>query len=170
MCLYILGCNDACTCIHVAILSFRFVFTWPSLSICSLSHTHTHTHTHAAIVIEMENLGILDFKNKIQDGNVIDLSHTTITFCRLIMGFVSDTMKFYTPELLLNFVDCFCDIFKHMVNLYVDAFCRVENVPVGDFIVADAQFIIETLLPTVGSSINIQTCVQIPDFVRLHDR
>lgn len=117
----------------------------------------------------MENLGVQDFRNKI-DGSIIDLSQTTITFCQLVIGFVNDTMKFYIPEVLIGFVECFCDIFRHMVHLYVDAFGRDENVPVSDCIVADAQFIIETLLPTVGKSINIQTHVQIPDFVDLHDR
>lgn len=123
-----------------------------------------------AIIIEMDNLGIHDFKNKIQEGSVVDLSQTTVTFCRLIFGYVNDTMRIYVPELLLGFIDCFCDIFRYMVDLYVDAFNRDENVPVSDFIVADALFIIETLLPTVGNSINTQTGVQIPDFVDLHDR
>ena len=123
-----------------------------------------------AIMIEMENLGICDFKNKIQEGSVVDLSQTTVTFCRLIFGYVNDTMRIYVPELLLGFIDSFCDTFRYMVDLYVDAFNRDENVPVSDFIVADALFIIETLLPTVGNSINTQTGVQIPDFADLHDR
>jgi hypothetical protein len=123
----------------------------------------------AAIIIEMENLGVRDFKNKIRDGSIVDLSRTTVTFCRLVFGFVNDAMKFYIPEHLISFVECVCDIFRHMVHLYVDAFGRDENVPVSDFIVADAQFVIETLLPTVGKGINIKTCVQIPEFVDLHD-
>lgn len=118
----------------------------------------------------MENLGVLDFKNKIRDGSIIDLSRTTVKFCQLIIGFVNDAMKFYIPEYLISFVECVCDIFRHMVNLYVDAFRRDENVPVSEFIIADAQFVIETLLPTVGKGINIRTCVQIPEFVDLHDR
>lgn len=123
-----------------------------------------------AIMIEMENLGILDFKNKIQEGNVVDLSQTTVTFCRLIFGYINDTMRIYVPELLLGFIDCICDTFQYMVDLYVDALNRDENVPVSEFIMADAQFIIETLLPTVGNSINVQTGVEIPDFVDLHNR
>ena len=127
-------------------------------------------HLSTAIIIEMENLGVLDFKNKIRDGSIIDLSRTTVKFCQLIIGFVNDAMKFYIPEYLISFVECVCDIFRHMVNLYVDAFRRDENVPVSEFIIADAQFVIETLLPTVGKGINIRTCVQIPEFVDLHDR
>lgn len=118
----------------------------------------------------MENLGVPDFKNKIRDGSVIDLSQTTISFCQDIIGFVNDVMKFYVPEVLISFVECFCDIFQHMVNLYIEAFGRDENVPVSDCILADALFVIETLLPTVGNMINTQTAVQIPDFVDLHDR
>ena len=118
----------------------------------------------------MAELGVHDFNNKIRDGNVIDLSLTTITFCRLIINFVNDVMKFYIPELLISFVECFCDIFRHMVDLYVDAFNRDENIPVSDFIIADAHFVVETLLPVVGSGINRQTYVQISDFVELHER
>lgn len=127
-------------------------------------------HVFTAIIMAMENLNVYDFKNKLRDGNVIDLSQTTITFCRLIFNFVDDLKKFYVPELLISFVDCFCDIFRHIVHLYVDAFGRDENVPVSDCILADGQFVVETLLPTVGSSINEWTRVQIPDFIELHDR
>ncbi|CAI8038041.1 Exocyst complex component 8 [Geodia barretti] len=117
----------------------------------------------------MENLGVKDFKNKIRGGGVIDLSQTTITFCRLLINFVDDVRKLYIPELLISIFECFCDIFKHIVDLYVDAFGRDENVPVGDFITADAQFVVDTLLPTVGKIMNEWTCVQISDFVDLHN-
>jgi hypothetical protein len=124
----------------------------------------------AAIIMGMENLGVKDFKNKIRGGGVIDLSQTTITFCRLLINFVDDVRKLYIPELLISIFECFCDIFKHIVDLYVDAFGRDENVPVGDFITADAQFVVDTLLPTVGKIMNEWTCVQISDFVDLHNR
>jgi hypothetical protein len=122
----------------------------------------------AAIVMEMENIGVKDFKNKIR-GGVIDLSQTTIAFCRLVFNFVDDVQKLYIPELLISFFECFSDIFRHMVNLYSDAFSRDENVPASDCIVTDAQFVVETFLPTVGKSITEWTSVQISDFVDLHD-
>ena len=118
----------------------------------------------------MAEFGIHDFSNKVRNGNIIDLSQTTIKFCQLVISFVNDVMKIYDPDLLVSFVECFCDIFKHMVHLYVDAFDQDENVPASDFIIADAQFVIETLLPIVGSSIGKQTGVQIQDIVELHDR
>ena len=120
--------------------------------------------------MEMENLNVQDFNNKLRGGSVIDLSQTTINFCRLLFNFVDDVKKFYIPELLISFIECFCDFFRHIVDLYVDAFRRDENVPVSDFIIADAQFVVETLLPTVGRNINDWACVQIPDFIHLHDR
>ena len=124
----------------------------------------------AAIVIEMEKLGILDFKNRVKEGNVVDISQSTITFCQCILAYVDETMRFYNPDLLLYFTDCVCDIFNHMVDLYIDALKRDENIPANDFIIADAEFIVETLLPAVGKMINTQTRVQIPNFVDLHER
>ena len=118
----------------------------------------------------MENLGVKDFKNKIRGKSVIDLSQTTITFCQLLINFIDDVRKLYTPELLISIYECFCDIFKHIVDLYVDAFGRDENVPVGECITADAQFVVDTLLPTVGKIMNEWTSVQISDILDLHSR
>ena len=140
------------------------------MCICSYTFYGGSFFPVLAIMIEMENLGILDFKNKILDGNVVDLSQTTVTFCRRIIQYVSDTMKICVPEILLGFVDCVCDAFRHMVKFFVDAYHRDENIPVSDFILADAHFITDTLLPTVGSSINAEIGVEIPDFMELQER
>ena len=120
--------------------------------------------------MRMENLGVEDFQNKIHGGGVIDLSHTTITFCQLLFNFVDDVKRLYMPEFLISIFECFCDIFEHVVDLYVDAFVRDENIAVGEFIVADAQFVVETLLPSVGKSMNEWTNVQIPEFIDLQNR
>lgn len=119
--------------------------------------------------MKLENRGVKDFKNKIS-GGVIDLSQTTITFCELILGFIDDVKKLYLPEFLISIFECICDIFEHMVNLYKDAFSRDENVPESNCIIIDAQFVVETLLPTVGNSINEWSSVKLSDLIDLQDR
>ena len=123
-----------------------------------------------ALIMGMENLGIKDFKNKISGGGVIDFSQTTITFCQLLFNFIDDVKKLYIPEFLISIFECICDIFQHIMDLYMEAYGRDENVPVSDCIAADAQFVVETLLPTVDKSMNEWTCVKIPDLVDLHHR
>ena len=118
----------------------------------------------------MEKLGVKDFKNKIHGRGLIDLSQTTVTFCRLLFNFIDDVKKLYTPEFLISVFECICDIFQHVLDLYVDAYHRDENVPVGDFIIADAQFVVETLLPAVSNSMNEWTSVQISDFIEFQER
>lgn len=37
----------------------------------------------------MENLGVKDFRNKVYNGGIVDLSRTTWTFCKSILGFIT---------------------------------------------------------------------------------
>lgn len=125
-----------------------------------------YTH-HAAVILQMQSLGMTEFSNLVHEG-IVDLSHTTINFCLLAIDFMTDVFRIYTPQLLEDFIGCFCDIFCNMVDLYSDALARDENVPMVDCIKGDAQFVIETLLPTFISKMNQETGVDIPDLVDLH--
>ena len=120
--------------------------------------------------MEMDSLGVKDFRNLIHDGGFVDLSDTTIHFCKLVFGFVNDVMRFYTPELLVDFVDCFCDIFHNMIELYLDALKRDENMPMSECIINDANFVIYTLLLTVGTKIQQETGVNVPEVTELHSK
>ena len=132
-------------------------------------YTHIHIHTHIAIMIEMENLGIKDFRKRIHGGAIVDLSKTTITFCKSVFNFVSDALKLHAPDLLVIFIDAFCDIFNNMVVLYVDAIKRDENIPMMDSIVGDGEFVINTVLPTIGERINsLLGGMEMPELVELH--
>lgn len=116
----------------------------------------------------MENIGMKDFRNLIYEGGIVDLSSTTVNFCKMVFNFLSDVLRFYTAELLEDFVDCVCDIFTNMMELYTDALRRDENVSMSECIVKDAQFVIDTLLPTVVEKINEETGVAINELVELH--
>ncbi len=115
----------------------------------------------------MESIGIGDFKNLIHDGSLVDLSQTTIDFCKLVLAFTNDFFKIYTPDAFVVFIECFCDIFKKIIELFTDALSRDENVPMTDSIQKDALFVSETVLPAMCDRINKETGLVIHSLVEL---
>ena len=79
----------------------------------------------------------------------------------------AEVFRFYTPEILADFVDCFSDMFKFIVNLFIEAVAQEENVPNYESIMGDAEFIVETVLPTTGARINEETEQNIVNLVEL---
>ena len=122
----------------------------------------------AAVILQMQSLGMTEFSNLVHEG-IVDLSGTTINFCIMAIDFMNDVFRIYTPQLLEDFIGCFCDIFHNMVELYSDALGRDENISLSECITGDAQFVIETLLPTFITKMNMETGVDIPDLIELHD-
>lgn len=122
----------------------------------------------AAVILQMQSLGMAEFSNLVHDG-IVDLSSTTIHFCLMTIDFMNDVFRIYTPQLLEDFIGCFCDIFRNMVELYSDALDRDENISMTECITQDAQFVIETLLPTFIAKMNQETGVEIQDLIELHD-
>jgi len=141
------------------------------LHVCTFAHTHTHTHTHTytGLMMEMANLGIEDFRKLVMNG-LVDLSETTITFCKSTINFVNDALRLHAPELLEVFIDSFGDIFKNMIELYVDAMNRDENTAMMEGIVKDGEFVLDTFLPKIGERINQLTDMQLPELGELHTR
>ena len=123
---------------------------------------------HAAIVIDMENQGISDFRNLIYDGGVVDLSGTTVRFCKLVLNFMNDIMRFYYPEILEIFIDCFSDVFESVVDRYVKALGKDKNLTMLESIAGDAKFVCDTVLPCVGAKINEFTGKNLQELVELH--
>lgn len=123
-----------------------------------------------AIMIEMENLGVSDFKNLIFEGGIVDLSSTTVNFCKAVINFVDHFFGFCVPELLAVFVDCFCDLFRHMVALYIEALQRDDNLPMIDCIRGDAIFLVDTFLPSIGKKINREAGLDIEDVAEEHGK
>ena len=116
----------------------------------------------------MQSLGMKEFGNLVHNG-IVDLSNTTIQFCLMTIDFMNDVFCIYTPQLLEDFIGCFCDIFHNIVELYFDALSHDENISMYECIEGDAKFVIETLLPTFIAKMNLETGVDIPDLVELHD-
>lgn len=116
---------------------------------------------------EMENIGITDFKNLVIGGGIVDLSETTIMFCKLAFNYVTDILRFYVPELYEVFVDGFCDFSKHIVRVFQDALSKDEFLPATEFIQRNAAFTISTVLPCVGLKIERYVQVGVPEVVDL---
>lgn len=121
----------------------------------------------AAVILQMQTLGMREFGNLVHDG-IVDLSNTTINFCLMTIDFMNDVFSIYTPKLLEDFIASFCDIFHNMVELYSDALNRDENIAMSECITGDADFVIQTLLPTFISKMDQETGVEIPDLIDLH--
>ena len=107
----------------------------------------------SALALEMENIGIADFRNLVSSGGIIDISKTTFTFCKLAFGYVTEVLRFYVPELYEVFVDCFCEFSKHIVSIFINALSIDQFLPSYDFIQRNATFTIETVLPSIGIKI-----------------
>lgn len=122
----------------------------------------------AAIVIDMENQGISDFRNLIYDGGVVDLSFTTVRFCKLMLNFMNDVMRFYYPEILELFIDCFSNIFESVMERYVRAL--EKSLVMVESISGDARFVCDTVLPCVGAKVNEFTGKNLQELVELHTR
>lgn len=121
-----------------------------------------------AIILQLQSLGMKEFGNLVHEG-LVDLSATTIQFCLMTIDYMNDVFRIYTPQLLEDFIVCFCDIFRNMGQLYSDALNRDENIAMTDCIINDSQFVIKTLLPTFIARMNSETGVDIPDLLELHD-
>lgn len=122
----------------------------------------------AALQLRMESVGIKDFKNLIHEGSLVDLSQTTVHFCKLVFSFTNDVLRIYTPEIFKEFIDCFCDIFHNMMDIFTDALARDENIPMTESITKDAMFVIDTVLVAIINKIDSETGLEIPDLRDLH--
>ena len=121
----------------------------------------------SALVLEMENMGIMDFKNLVIAGGIIDLSETTVQFCRLACNYVTDVLKFYIPELYEPFIGNFCVFSLHIVKVYQDALSKEQFLASHDFIQRNTTFAINTVIPSIGLKIEKLLEIHIPEIVDL---
>jgi len=118
------------------------------------------------IVLEMDNIGVSDFSNLVI-RNVVDLSSTTINFCRQMVQFMNDTLKIYVPELYGDIVSNICDAFTSICEVYLKAINDDNYIVCRDFIIKNAQFTIDTFLPSFGIQMENQLARPIPEFTDL---
>jgi len=118
------------------------------------------------IILEMDNIGVSDFSNLVI-RNVVDLSSTTINFCQQMVQFMNDTLKIYVPELYGDIVSNICDAFTSICEVYLKAINDDNYIVCRDFIIKNAQFTIDTFLPSFGIQMENQLSRPIPEFTDL---
>ncbi|XP_065919578.1 exocyst complex component 8-like [Dysidea avara] len=118
------------------------------------------------IILEMDNIGVSDFSNLVI-RNVVDLSSTTINFCRHMVQYMNDTLKIYVPELYGDIVSNICDAFTGICEVYLKAIIDDSYIVCRDFIIKNAQFTIDTFLPSFGIQMENQLARPIPEFTDL---
>lgn len=104
---------------------------------------------------EMESLGVENFNDLIVGGNKVDLSGATVTFIKGVLGFLADGLSVNTPQLQPVFVDCIGDLFENQVVLFEAILKSGRYVNQHDFILKNASFVLETVLPLVKKKLKV---------------
>ena len=118
------------------------------------------------LILEMDNIGVSDFSNLVIQ-NIVDLSSTTINFCRQMVQLMNDALKIYVPELYGDIITNICDAFTSICDVYLRAINNDNNVVCRNFIIKNAQFTIDTFLPSFGIQMETQLARPIPEFTDL---
>ena len=123
----------------------------------------------AQIILQLDNIGVPSPSNLVHN-NIVDLSKTTFTSCQSILNYVESFLKIYTPELLETFVDCFCDIFRHViVGVIGKAMDEEEFLPFADFLQKNAELLIHSALPALAIKIQDKIGRNLSEVVQLQE-
>lgn len=118
------------------------------------------------LILEMDNIGVSDFSNLVIQ-NIVDLSSTTIHFCRQMVQFMNDALKIYVPELYGDIITNICDAFTGIYDVYLRAIDNDNYFVCRNFIIKNAQFTIDTFLPSFGIKMETRLGRPIPEFTEL---
>lgn len=123
----------------------------------------------AQIILHLENMGVPSPSNLVEN-DIVDMSKTTFTCCQSILNYTESFLKIYSPALLEIFVDCLCDIFRHIVNDILEkAFGQETLIPKTDFLMKNSDLLIKSALPAIALKIQKAINQQIPDFTKLQE-
>ncbi|XP_074626269.1 exocyst complex component 8-like [Acropora palmata] len=104
---------------------------------------------------EMESCGIEDFQSNCVAGNRVELSSSTVTFTKGVLGYLADGLAINSPKLQDTFVSCIADLFENQVVQFdgiLKSGCYAEE---HDFILKNASFVLETILPLVKRRLKV---------------
>ena len=122
----------------------------------------------AQIILQLTTIGVPSPANLITD-NIVDLSQTTFTSCQNIFSLVESFLKIQTSEILESFVDALGDIFRHVtVNIIGDLLFTEGFHDKTDFLLMNADLLINSTIPAL--TMKIEGCIgrQVPDMTKLH--
>ncbi|XP_033104585.1 exocyst complex component 8-like [Anneissia japonica] len=106
-----------------------------------------------ALVQEMVQCGIPMFPKFVTGGCFIDLSPSMVAFSKLLLAFVNDVLKLYTPEIYPDLIDIVKDVFTNHMQLLEGAVTNEKFVQERQFIIKNADYLFSTLLETLGGKI-----------------
>ncbi|XP_073246335.1 exocyst complex component 8-like [Porites lutea] len=104
---------------------------------------------------EMESCGIENFNTFIVGRSKVDLSSATVSFIKGVLGFVADGLRVITPQLQQVFVNCIGDLFENQVVLFEGILKSGRYISQHDFILKNASFVLETILPLVKRKLKV---------------
>jgi hypothetical protein len=113
----------------------------------------------SALTLEMVNMGIDDFTNLVFEGGKVDLSSTTIVFCKGASTFVQDGLKLYIPELHGVLIESISSLFQEQLMIISEALHKDDFLQEHAFILKNATFLLETMLPIVQDHIQVYATV-----------
>ncbi|XP_062502954.1 exocyst complex component 8-like isoform X2 [Corticium candelabrum] len=122
----------------------------------------------SSITLEMVNMGIDDFSNLVFDGGKVDLSSTTLSFCRGVSAFVQDGLKLYIPELYGVLIESIGNLFQEQLIIIEEALKTDQYLQEHDFIKKNASFLLETILPIIEERIEESLGRVSPELAELH--
>ena len=122
----------------------------------------------AEVIVQLDNIGVPSPSNIVTNG-IIDLSKTTFSSCKLILGYVDCYFKIHTPELLEGFASCLCELFRHIIGIISKAMSDTTLLPKSDFLVKNAELLIYSVLPALALKIEDKVKRTIPEMLKLHD-
>jgi hypothetical protein len=102
------------------------------------------------------------------EGGKVDLSSTTIVFCKGASTFVQDGLKLYIPELHGVLIESISSLFQEQLMIISEALHKDDFLQEHAFILKNATFLLETMLPIVQD--HIQECLgrASPELAELH--
>ncbi|XP_068699488.1 exocyst complex component 8-like isoform X2 [Montipora foliosa] len=104
---------------------------------------------------EMESCGVDDFHNYCVGGSKVELSNSTVTFTKGVLGYLADGLNVNTPQLQQTFVNCIADLFENQVVLFEGILKSGRYSNQQDFILKNASFVLETILPLVKRRLKV---------------
>ncbi|EDO47810.1 predicted protein [Nematostella vectensis] len=109
------------------------------------------------LVGEMESCGIKEFGHLVIDDCQVNLSSATVAFTKSVIGFLEDGLRVNTPELHGVLVECVADLFKNQVLQFEATLKSSHFKAQRPFIIQNAEFVLETILPIVKKKLKRQT-------------
>merc|ERR1719431_2013769 len=101
-------------------------------------------HVVIDVIAEINGLGV-DLNGYTTDTQIL-LSDSTVVFTRCAIGFLTNGLRLYTPDLHQSFVQCVGEIFKAQVIQFYKVLELIESPTKLEFIGKNIDFVRKNVL------------------------